>query len=429
MEKVQQYPICGFVPPYILSAIADSTVAGSDPVAEDSRVACQHTLQHGRSHADQRRELCARTQVSLPDAERGFTPRYILGAIADSIETHAERHQALQQTLVPAGATVPASVQRTIYDCRETEDLPGTLARSEGQGRIKDRQVNNVYDGFQITHDFFAKIFGRNSLDDSGLPLIGSVHFKLKTTPNGYNNAYWDGNEKRMVFGDGDHITFDFLTDSLDVIAHELSHGFVQFSSPLDYYSQSGALNESCADIFGSMAEQWWMHQSVEDADWNLGQTLFPVAFTGSALRTFKAGKAYTDDRIFGTDPQPKHMRDLYEGTEDGQGVHINSGIPNHAFYLAAKSLGGNSWEKAGKVWYQTMTSGSIPSDCDFKTFAEVTVDIAGKEFVDKTVQTAIRDAWTKVGVLTSKPVVVLTRKPVVNCMIGQFSGSIGREG
>lgn len=110
----------------------------------------------------------------------------------------------------------------------------------------------------------------------------------------------------------------------------------------------------------------------VAYADWNLGQTLFPIAFTGSCLRTLKAGKAYAGDPVFGTDPQPKHMEDLYTGDGDRGGVHINSGIPNHAFYLAAKAPGGYSWEKAGKVWYKTMTSGRIPVDYDFKTFAAV---------------------------------------------------------
>lgn len=298
-----------------------------------------------------------------------------------------------------ARENLAAKVQRKIYSCNETNDLPGVLARAEGQTRVKDRQVNNCYDGFKITYDFYSTIFGRDSLDGKGLPLIGSVHFKLAHEPTGYNNAYWDGDANRMVFGDGDHIAFDYLTDSLDVIAHELSHGFVQYSSPLDYVSQSGALNESCADVFGSMAEQWHMRQTVDDADWNLGQTLFPVAFTGSALRTLKAGKAYTDDPVFGTDPQPKHMRDLYTDDDDGGGVHINSGIPNHAFYLAAKALGGFSWEKAGKVWFKTMTSGLIPVDCDFETFAAVTIKIAGNEFPDMSVQKAVRDAWTAVGV------------------------------
>jgi Zn-dependent metalloprotease len=326
-------------------------------------------------------------------------PQCVLEAIADSKEEPGQEQRATQQALTTAGAELTAPVQRKIYDCKETENLPGTLARSEGQVRIKDRQINNCYDGFKITHDFFSKVFGRNSLDDKGLPLIGSVHFKKRDTPAGYNNAFWDPDTNQMVFGDGDHISFDYLTDSLDVIAHELSHGFVQHSSPLEYVSQSGALNESCADIFGCMVEQWHMRQNVDDADWILGQTLFPVAFTGSALRTLKAGKAYTDDPVFGTDPQPKHMRDLYTGGRDHGGVHMNSGIPNHAFYLAAKSLGGNSWERAGKVWYKTMTSGKIPSTCDFATFAAVTVEIAGKEFADASVKNAIRDAWAKVGV------------------------------
>jgi Zn-dependent metalloprotease len=119
------------------------------------------------------------------------------------------------------------SVQRIIYDCKETASRPGTLARSEGDARVKDRQINNCYDGFKITHDFYSNVFGRNSIDDEGMVLIGSVHFKPDTQSTGLNNAFWDGTVKQMVFGDGDQISFDYFTDSLDVIAHELSHGFV----------------------------------------------------------------------------------------------------------------------------------------------------------------------------------------------------------
>jgi Zn-dependent metalloprotease len=302
----------------------------------------------------------------------------------------------------PAAANdgLATSLQRIIYDCKGTKSLPGTVVRSEGEAPTNDRQINNCYDGFKITHDFYSRVFGRNSIDDNGLVLKGSVHYKPDAQSVGYNNAYWDRDAKQMVFGDGDHISFDYLTDSLDVIAHELSHGFVQHSSPLEYEWQSGALNESCADIFACMIEQWHMRQTVDDADWNIGQTIFPVAFTGSALRTMKAGKAFIDDPVFKTDPQPKHMKNLFTGDEDGRGVHRNSGIPNHAFYLAAKTLGGNSWDKAGRVWYKTMTSGKIPFTCDFVTFANVTVEIAAREF-DRSVQKAIRDAWVKVGVLS----------------------------
>ncbi|CAO2647195.1 Nn.00g081170.m01.CDS01 [Neocucurbitaria sp. VM-36] len=395
MEAAREQSICGFVPPYILEAIA-----ASDNVAEESRIACQHTLKHTNAYHEQRHELCTEGHVSSPPIGTGFIPEYILEAIADPKKGSIEEQRSNQQTPLTAEAELATSVQRKIYDCKATGRRPGTLVRSEGQARIQDRQVNNCYDGFKITHDFYSRVFDRNSLDGKGLPLIGSVHYKPSEAPAGYNNAFWDGGANQMVFGDGDHIMFDYLTDSLDVIAHELSHGFVQYSSPLDYVSQSGALNESCADVFGSMVEQWHMRQTVDDADWILGQTLFPVAFTGSALRSLKAGKAYTDDPVFGTDPQPKHMKDIYTGPNDRGGVHINSGIPSHAFYLAAKALGGNSWEKAGKVWYKTMLSGKIPVDCDFKTFAKVTVDIAGDEFADESVQNGIRDAWVKVGVL-----------------------------
>lgn len=286
-----------------------------------------------------------------------------------------------------------------IYDCKETAYRPGTLARS-GPARVKDRQINNCYDGFEITRNFYLNVFNRNSLDDNGLPLVASVHYKPASTPNGYNNAFWDSMLKQMVFGDGDHIAFDYFTDSLDVIAHELSHGFVQHSSPLDYEGQSGSLNESCADVFGCMVEQWHMGQTADQADWHLGQTMFPVAFKGSALRTLKAWRAFVNDPVFGTDPQPKHMRDFYNGPLNNRGVHINSGIPNHAFYLAALRLGGHSWVTAGRVWYRTMLSGMIPHNCDFRTFATATVQIAGTEFPSSNVSATISQAWEDVGVL-----------------------------
>ncbi|KAI9146812.1 Extracellular metalloprotease [Paramyrothecium foliicola] len=365
MDKVQN-PVCGFVPPYILEEIV-----ASDFVPEESKTACRATLRNILSYAEQRDSTSSASQGS-----------------------DFQEHQA-----VAADDGVAFSLQRMIYDCRETAKRPGTLARSEGEGRVRDRQINNCYDGFKITYDFFSKIFGRNSIDGKGGALIGSVHYKEDPQSKGYNNAFWDGERNQMVFGDGDHISFDYLTDSLDVIAHELSHGFVQHTSPLHYYGQSGALNESCADVFGCMVEQWHMNQTADDADWNLGQTLFPVSFTGSALRTLKAGKAYVDDPVFKTDKQPKHMDHFYKGESDMRGVHINSGIPNHAFYLAAKSLGGNSWDKAGRVWYKTMTSGRISRECDFETFANITVDIAASEF-DESVKEAIQDAWINVGVL-----------------------------
>jgi Zn-dependent metalloprotease len=84
----------------------------------------------------------------------------------------------------------------------------------------------------------------------------------------------------------------------------------------------------------------------------------------------------------------------------DNGGVHINSGIPNHAFYLAATTIGGHAWEKAGRVWYDTLTSRRVPQGADFATFASMTCATAGSLFGEKSTESdAVRDAWTKVGV------------------------------
>lgn len=306
----------------------------------------------------------------------------------------------MQQSL--GGPASSGSTKRLIHDCAQTNKLPGKLVRSENQGRTEDRSVNNCYDGFGIFSSFLKEVFGRDSLDGKGMSLLASCHYREDGVP--MNNAYWTSNRQQVVFGDGDGIVFDYLTDSLDVVAHELTHGLIDHTAKLQYISQSGALNESCADVFACMIEQWHQGVSVNEADWLLGQTMFPVAFKGVALRSVKnPGSAYKNHDVLRNDIQPKHMNQLYTGNGDRQGVHINSGIPNHAFYLAAMEIGGNSWEKAGQVWYQTLIQpkDKIPASCTFKQFAEVTVEVARKIFPDEMrVSKAIRNGWVGVGVL-----------------------------
>jgi Zn-dependent metalloprotease len=87
-------------------------------------------------------------------------------------------------------------------------------------------------------------------------------------------------------------------------------------------------------------------------------------------------GTAYVDDPDLGTDPQPKHMDDFYDGSDDYGGVHINSGIPNHAFFKVATALGGKAWEKAGRIWYETLCK--LTAKSQFREAAETTVEVAG---------------------------------------------------
>lgn len=297
---------------------------------------------------------------------------------------------------MPAMAAIPSASQsltRQIYDMKGNSSqfrLPGSLVRIEGQGPNGDAAVNEAYDHSGKVYEFFKTVFGRNSIDSKGMTLISSVHFG-----QGYNNAFWNG--EQMVYGDGDKIIFDRFTKSLDVVGHELTHGITSFTSNLEYLDQPGALNEHFSDVMGVLLQHWSENKTVDKADWRIGDEIM-VAPKAKCLRTMTGDKAYEDDPYLGTDPQPKHMKDIYKGMDDNGGVHINSGIPNHAFYLTAMEIGGNAWEKAGTIWFETFTK-RLHSTSDFDDAASITFEVAGQLFGHgRTEQKAVANAWEKVG-------------------------------
>jgi len=284
--------------------------------------------------------------------------------------------------------------ERTLYDCRHRTQLPGTKVRSEGQEPTQDASVNRAYAGLGATFDFLFKAYGRRSIDGNGLPLIGSVHYDKK-----YNNAFFDG--EQMVFGDGDGEIFLDFTLPVDVIAHELTHGLTQYTANLSYDGQSGALNESVSDVFGSLVKQYSLGQTADQADWLIGAGLLAPGVQGVALRSMKApGTAYDDD-VLGKDPQPAKMEDYVHTSQDNGGVHLNSGIPNHAFYVLATELGGNAWERAGRIWFDVLTGGQLAVDADFAAFARLTVAAARDRFGEGAETEAVLKAWSEVGVPT----------------------------
>lgn len=306
----------------------------------------------------------------------------------------------LSARTLPVPAVPPALRQvrtgppnRSIYDAGGSENLPGKLVRKEGEPAFGDQSADEAYDGLGHTHRLFADIFGRKSIDGEGLPLDATVHFGRL-----YDNAFWDG--RQMVFGDGDGEVFERFTRSLSVIGHELTHGVTQYSAGLAYRNQAGALNESMSDVFGALVEQYLNSQSVTDASWLIGEGLFTPQVEGSALRSLKApGTAYDDD-VLGKDPQPDSMDSYVRTSADNGGVHINSGIPNRAFYLTAESLGGNAWEAPGRIWYDALTGGSLPATATFRVFAKATavsaMDLFGS---DSPEHDAVRQAWETVKV------------------------------
>jgi Zn-dependent metalloprotease len=343
---------CTLVPPYILQALARH----DDPVVRDAAIA---TLGYDKTFAVNR-------------------------LIGD---------RALRATEKAAPAI--AAVRRLIHDAHHEEDLPGELVRSEGDPASADVSVNEAYDGLGDTWKLYEDVFHRNSIDDAGLPLSGTVHFSSQ-----YDNAYWDG--QQMVFGDGDGVLFNRFTIAVDVIGHELTHGVTGATADLAYKNQSGALNESISDVFGSLVKQYALGQSAEEADWLIGAGLLAEDVHGVALRSMKApGTAYDDERLGGKDPQPANIKDYLRTTSDNGGVHTNSGIPNHAFYLAAVGLGGNAWEQAGHVWYESLTGGRLQSSATFPQFAQLTVTTADRLY-GAAARKAVAAAWTGVGIVTT---------------------------
>jgi Zn-dependent metalloprotease len=299
----------------------------------------------------------------------------------------------LLEARAPRGLlSVPAAAkQRTVYDAQHQETLPGVPLRSEGAPPLADVEANEAYDGLGATFDFFADVYDRNSIDDEGLHLDATVHYGRR-----YDNAFWNG--QQMVFGDGDGDLFNRFTASLDVIAHELTHGVTGDEAGLVYLGQAGALNESVSDVFGSLVKQYAQKENAGEADWLIGAGLFTSKVHGVALRSLKApGTAY-DDPLLGRDPQPATMAGYVKTSSDNGGVHTNSGIPNHAFYLAATALGGHAWEKAGRIWYETLRDKRLKRTATFAQFARYTVVNAG-HFFGAAERRAVAGAWAAVGV------------------------------
>lgn len=319
----------------------------------------------------------------------------VLGTLArdHSLRMARQANASRPRRVDPLAAASPGGARRTIRNANNTENLSSPVVRNEGDGPTGDAAVDEAYDGLGATYQLFSGIYDRDSIDDEGLALDAVVHFGVD-----YDNAFWDG--QRMVFGDGDGELFNRFTIAIDVIGHELAHGVTEDEAGLVYLGQPGALNESMSDVFGSLVKQHSLQQKAEDADWLIGAGLLAPAVEGIALRSMKApGTAYDDD-VLGKDPQPAHMDDYVTTTADNGGVHINSGIPNHAFYTTATALGGYAWERAGRIWYEALRDPRLRPTARFRTFARTTLRTAKRLYGESSEEArAVKDGWDKVGI------------------------------
>jgi Zn-dependent metalloprotease len=320
---------CLFVPPHVLESIARS---GREDLRESARLTIQQSNLVRQRRQDKVRER-------FPETLR-----------------------------VQQGFAQPAAAQakREVWNCQTRgEQRVPPLARGEGNPPTGEQDVDQMYDHTGTVCDYLMSVLNRNSYDNNGADLIGNVHYGVN-----YNNAFWDGDE--FTAGDGDGVTFISLARSLDVVAHEIGHGIVQATANLDYYSQSGALNEHFADVFGTVITQNFEGQTAHNSDWLIGNEIMGPELYGEALRSMAApGSAY-DNSIMGKDPQPDQMDRYYSGPADNRGVHINSGIPNKAFYLVAMDRG---TDVAVRIWYHALQN--LWSTANFNDAVEVIANSA----------------------------------------------------
>ncbi|MPT26033.1 MAG: M4 family peptidase [Achromobacter sp.] len=344
-------PLIGVIPPYVLDRLAQ--------------------------HADARVSMPAVKTLIIDQQQRG---------LRDMAAQPRRAHE------LPAGARRDAGTpQRAVHDAANTTALPGKLVRAEGERASGDAAVDEAYDRLGATYRLFRDVYQRDSIDGAGMPLVGSVHYG-----DDYDNAFWNGTQ--MVFGDGDGEVFNRFTVAVDIVGHELTHGVIDSEAALAYQGQSGALNESLCDVFGALVKQYSLGQTAREADWLVGAGLFLPRLQARALRSMaEPGSAY-DDPVLGKDPQPAHMRDYVDTPRDNGGVHINSGIPNRAFHLAAIALKGAAWEVAGRIWYDTLRDKRLRHDADFATFARLTLEVA-RDSHGEAARKAVADAWAAVGV------------------------------
>jgi Zn-dependent metalloprotease len=278
---------------------------------------------------------------------------------------------------------------RHVYDAHQQFELPGQLVRGEDQPRTTEVDVDEAWDGSGATYEFFKCVFGRRSIDGHGMPIDSTVHYGTR-----FDNAMWNG--RQMVYGDGGaglhplHFRPRRHRPRADARRHRARRR--------PRLHRPDALNEHVSDAFGIMVRQYKLGQSASESDWLIGAGLFGPSVNGSAIRSMALpGTAYHDP-ILGRDPQPSHMRDYVHTAADNGGVHVNSGILNHAFYLAAMTLGGKTWEVLGRIWYAALTDRLKP-DAEFADFTRATVDIAGELYGNGgSVQRIVADAWAEVG-------------------------------
>ncbi|MBK9336694.1 MAG: M4 family metallopeptidase [Lewinellaceae bacterium] len=282
---------------------------------------------------------------------------------------------ASQMPSNPVGVIITLDAKNTSPEVQSTFEY--ALVSSGSMVFNNKNAVSTHWNAIQ-SYDYYRITHGRNSIDGNGGNIISLFNV---SEPNGdpMGNAFWNG--AAMWYGNGD-ATFFELARGLDVGGHEMTHGVIEKTANLEYQYESGALNESFADVFAVC---------IDRDDWKMGEDVVrPGATTNNCLRDLEFPNN-------GTPSQPKQVSEQYQGTQDNGGVHINSGIPNRAFYLFASNAA-VGLDKAEKVYYKALRDYLVKSskfvDC------RLAVIQAANDLYGATVANAAAAAFTTVGIV-----------------------------
>lgn len=270
------------------------------------------------------------------------------------------------------------------YNANKTSSIPGTIVSDTDNNfnALAQAPAVDAHANTEVVYNYYKNNFNRNSFDNNGATMKSTVNYReISSQP--YNNAFWNGSQ--MVYGDGDGVNLGPVGSALDVVAHEFTHAVTEYEANLVYEYQPGALNESMSDVFGYLIEG-------QPTDWLLGEDCYTPNTPGDAFRSLQNPTLYD---------QPAHMNDYQNlpntSSGDWGGVHINSGIPNKAFYLAATTINDNA--KMSNIYYRALTTYLTTSSqfVDARTaLVQSATDLYGSGSAEAT---AIANAFTSVGI------------------------------
>jgi len=238
-----------------------------------------------------------------------------------------------------------------------------------------------------LAYDYYRTVHNRNSYNNQG----GSIYSVINCTEengSGLDNAFWNG--KFVSYGNGNQL-YKPLAGALDVSAHEVGHAYDETSANLEYQGQSGAINETYADISGAMVERknWQLAEDIIPA----GSSTFPTGAMRDMSNPHNGGTSLNDPGF-----QPAHVSEMYTGEQDHGGVHINSGIGNHAYYLFATAVG---LEKGEQVFFRALFN-YLTKSSQFIDFRLAVLQSAKDLYGDGSAEvTAAGNAFDQVGITT----------------------------